>query len=171
MQPLQGTNYQALQEQCSRVQEKILATREKLQQTLDGEAASGGSFVDHGFGAPTPRLDATRPATAELKSSCGVDDSALEDGDAADVLEESSSSDDGGADSDSDSDREATIDQQLAADECARQQAVAAPRVSDLPPPRELFTFKTESTIARTVDPLYHIPPRTRLLYSARRQN
>ena len=154
MQPLgQGTDYQALQEQCSRVHEKILATREKLQQTLGGEAANGGSFVDHGFGEPTPRLDATRPATAELKSSCGVDDSALEDGDAADVLEESSSSDDEGRASDSDSDREATIDQQLAADECERQQAVAAPRVSDLPPPRELFTFKTEA------DPLL-VPPK-----------
>ena len=162
MQP--GSPKMTLQEQCSLVQEKILATREKLRQAcleheLEGRPSSG-RYQESGHsmgacehlledGSCAQRFDATRPATAELKSSCGVDDEGPEEGDGIDGLQSSSSSDDA-RDSDSDEDG----DRDSARDMLAEPPAPAAPRVRELAPPRELFTFKTEEP-----DPLL-VPPK-----------
>ena len=143
----------SLNDQCSMVQAKIVATRERLRlarlehhpEERDAEAVGS---------APEQQLEdvvqlssnpASRPATAELKSSCGVDDEAPEEGDgAAELLQSGSSSSDDGRDSDSEDDGALAR---------AEESVAAAPAAAKLPPPRELFAFKDVEGDPRLVPP------------------
>ena len=138
----------SLNEQCSMVQAKIMATRERLRlarlehhpEERDAEAVGGAPEQQQlEDGAQLSSNSASRPATAELKSACGVDDDAPEEADGAAELLQSSSSSDGGGDSDSEDEGAlARAEESLAA-------APAAAKT--LAPPRELFTFKTEEVL------------------------
>ena len=141
----------SLNEQCSLVQAKIVATRERLRlarlehQPEDRDAEAAGS-------APEEQLEdvaqlssnpASRPATAQ-QSSCGVDDDAPEGDGAAALLQSGSSSSDDGHDSDSED--EGALAR-------AEEAVAAAPPASKLPPPRELYDFEPNSTDARLIPP------------------
>ena len=78
----------SLNEQCSMVQAKIMATRERLRlarlehhpEERDAEAVGGAPEQQQlEDGAQLSSNSASRPATAELKSACGVDDDAPEE--------------------------------------------------------------------------------------------
>ena len=141
----------SLNEQCSMVQAKIMATRERLRLARLEHHPEERDAVG---GAPEQQLEdvaqlssnpASRPMTAELKSSCGVDDEAPEEGDgAAELLQSGSSSSDDGRDSDSEDDGALAR---------AEESVAAAPAAAKLPPPRELFEFNTEEADARLAPP------------------
>ena len=145
----------SLNEQCSLVQAKIVATRERLRlarlehrpEDRDAEAAGGAPEQQLEDVAQLSSNPASRPATAQ-QSSCGVDEEAPDeapegDGAAALLQSGSSSSDDG---HDSDSEDEGALAR-------AEEAVAAAPAASKLPPPRELYDFEPNSADARLVPP------------------
>ena len=146
-----STDGTSLDDQFIMVQSRILATRERLRlaRLKNGIEGHAGEAVG---GTPDPQEnDATsRPTTAELNRSCGVDDEAPAEGGSAEALQSSSSSDDG-----RDSDWEDERQREGAVNGLSDSAAVMtpAPAMLPLPPPRELFEFNMEEADARLVPP------------------